>query len=112
LDTDSGGSSGWRSGDCHPLANFFFISPQRKRKKRGYTVSNMLSKSFFDHDRHSLTDFMNPPLDTDFSVRWNPEAPTVSVFVVYFFITIWKMLWTDDRQPFQVINRFEFGLYA
>ncbi len=49
-------------------------------------------------------------LDADVSVRLNPEAPTVSVFVVYVFIYNYR--WTDDQEPFQVIKHFEFGLYA
>jgi hypothetical protein len=41
---------------------FFFHFSSAEMKKKGYPVSNMLQKLFFDHDRHPLTHFLNPPL--------------------------------------------------
>ncbi len=48
-----------------PSRIFFSFFLSRNEKKRVYSVSNMLPKSFFDHDRHLLTDFLNPALDDD-----------------------------------------------
>jgi hypothetical protein len=60
----SDGSSGWRSGDRHPLRIPVFHFPPQKRKNTGYTASNRLRKPFFLHGRHPLTDFLDPPLST------------------------------------------------
>jgi hypothetical protein len=37
----------------------FFLFSSLEMKKRSHIASNRVQNSFFDHDRHSLTDFLD-----------------------------------------------------
>jgi hypothetical protein len=63
----SGGSSGRRSGDRHPLVNFFFnfFSVETKREAPRIRFENrfLIVIAVPSTNRHPLTDFLDPPLD-------------------------------------------------
>jgi hypothetical protein len=55
----SGGSTSRRFGDRHPLGNLIFSFFLHKNEKIRVILPR---KPFFLHDRHPLTDFLDPPL--------------------------------------------------
>jgi hypothetical protein len=61
--TFSGGPSTRQIGERHPFARFFSLFSSAETRKRGYIASNRPRKSFFNHNRHPLTGFLEPPLN-------------------------------------------------